>query len=37
MSQQLEKGQALLLENVRFHAEEEKNDEAFSKAAGKAR
>src|SRR5664280_2240273 len=31
MSKQLEKGQALLLENVRFHAEEEKNDEAFSK------
>src|SRR5438270_3021903 len=27
----LEKGQALLLENLRFHAEEEANDEAFSK------
>jgi phosphoglycerate kinase len=34
MSKQLEKGQALLLENVRFHAEEEKNDEAFSKQLG---
>jgi phosphoglycerate kinase len=28
---QLEKGQTLLLENLRFHAEEEANDEAFSK------
>jgi len=27
----LEKGQALLLENLRFHAEEEENDETFSK------
>jgi phosphoglycerate kinase len=27
----LEKGQALLLENLRFHAEEEANDENFSK------
>jgi phosphoglycerate kinase len=27
----LEKGQTLLLENLRFHAEEEANDEAFSK------
>ena len=35
MSQQLEKGQALLLENVRFHAEEEKNDEGFSKELAK--
>ena len=35
MSKQLEKGQALLLENVRFHAEEEKNDEAFSKELAK--
>jgi phosphoglycerate kinase len=35
MSTQLEKGQALLLENVRFHAEEEKNDEAFSKELAK--
>jgi phosphoglycerate kinase len=34
MSKQLEKGQALLLENVRFHAEEEKNDEGFSKQLG---
>lgn len=31
MASKLEKGQALLLENVRFHAEEEKNDENFSK------
>lgn len=31
MSKQLEAGQALLLENLRFHAEEEKNDEKFSK------
>jgi phosphoglycerate kinase len=31
MSRQLEAGQALLLENLRFHAEEEKNDEKFSK------
>ncbi|MGA9789046.1 MAG: phosphoglycerate kinase, partial [Terriglobales bacterium] len=31
----LEKGQALLLENLRFHAEEEKNDEAFSKQLAK--
>jgi phosphoglycerate kinase len=35
MSKLLEKGQALLLENVRFHAEEEKNDEAFSKELAK--
>jgi phosphoglycerate kinase len=28
---QLEKGQTLLLENLRFHAEEEANDESFSK------
>src|ERR1700741_2458090 len=28
---QLEKGQTLLLENLRFHAEEEANDEHFSK------
>src|SRR6516165_5438268 len=27
----LEKGQTLLLENLRFHAEEEANDEQFSK------
>jgi phosphoglycerate kinase len=31
----LEKGQALLLENLRFHAEEEKNDEQFSKQLAK--
>ena len=31
MAGKLEKGQALLLENVRFHAEEEANDETFSK------
>jgi phosphoglycerate kinase len=28
---QLEKGQTLLLENLRFHAEEESNDEGFSR------
>jgi phosphoglycerate kinase len=28
---QLEKGQTLLLENLRFHAEEEANDEAFAR------
>lgn len=31
MVSKLEKGQALLLENLRFHAEEEANDEGFSK------
>src|SRR5437762_5296847 len=31
MAGQLEKGQTLLLENLRFHAEEEANDEKFSK------
>src|SRR6185312_3699094 len=31
MSQKLEKGQTLLLENLRFHAEEEANDENFAK------
>jgi len=31
MSESLGKGGVLLLENVRFHGEEEKNDEAFSK------
>jgi phosphoglycerate kinase len=31
----LEKGQALLLENLRFHAEEEANDEQFSKQLAK--
>jgi phosphoglycerate kinase len=31
MARQLEKGQALLLENLRFHAEEEANDEKFAK------
>jgi phosphoglycerate kinase len=30
MSRQLESGQALLLENLRFHAEEEANDPAFA-------
>lgn len=30
-SQKLEKGQTLLLENLRFHAEEEANDENFSR------
>jgi len=32
---QLEKGQTLLLENLRFHAEEEANDEKFSKQLAK--
>lgn len=32
MANKLERGQTLLLENVRFHAEEEANDENFSKA-----
>ena len=32
---QLEKGQTLLLENLRFHAEEEANDEEFSKQLAK--
>ena len=32
MAGKLEKGQTLLLENLRFHAEEEANDESFSKA-----
>ena len=31
VASKLEKGQTLLLENVRFHAEEEANDEHFSK------
>ena len=31
MANQLEKGQTLLLENLRFHAEEEANDEKFSR------
>lgn len=31
MAGKLEKGQALLLENLRFHAEEEANDEKFSR------
>src|SRR6266852_9977998 len=31
MSGKLEKGQTLLLENLRFHAEEEANDEKFAK------
>ena len=31
MASKLEKGQTLLLENLRFHAEEEANDEKFSK------
>jgi phosphoglycerate kinase len=31
MAGKLEKGQTLLLENLRFHAEEEKNDEKFAK------
>ncbi|HVP63931.1 MAG TPA: phosphoglycerate kinase [candidate division Zixibacteria bacterium] len=35
MANNLERGQTLLLENVRFHAEEEANDQAFSKALAK--
>jgi phosphoglycerate kinase len=35
MALKLEKGQALLLENLRFHSEEEKNDENFSKQLAK--
>ncbi len=31
MASQLERGQTLLLENVRYHAEEEKNDPEFAK------
>ena len=31
MSQELKEGQVLLLENLRFHAEEEKNDPGFAK------
>jgi phosphoglycerate kinase len=34
MSAKLEKGQTLLLENLRFHAEEEANDEHFAKQLG---
>ena len=35
MAFKLEKGQALLLENLRFHAEEEANDEHFAKQLAK--
>jgi phosphoglycerate kinase len=35
MAMKLEKGQTLLLENLRFHAEEEANDENFSKQLAK--
>jgi len=35
VSLKLEKGQALVLENLRFHAEEEANDENFSKQLAK--
>jgi phosphoglycerate kinase len=34
MAGKLERGQSLLLENLRFHAEEEANDDGFSKALG---
>ncbi len=37
LARQLESGQVLLLENLRFHAEEEANDPAFSKALRLAR
>jgi phosphoglycerate kinase len=35
MAAKLEKGQTLLLENLRFHAEEEANDEPFSRELAK--
>src|SRR3954463_11872011 len=35
MVKKLEPGQVLLLENLRFHAEEETNDENFAKSLGK--
>ncbi len=35
MARQLEQGQTLLLENLRFHPEEEANDENFSRALAK--
>src|ERR1700756_4847297 len=35
VASKLEKGQALLLENLRFHAEEEANDEHFAKQLAK--
>ncbi len=35
MAGKLERGQTLLLENLRFHAEEEKNDDAFAKELAK--
>ncbi len=35
MAMKLEKGQTLLLENLRFHAEEEANDDNFSKQLAK--
>jgi phosphoglycerate kinase len=35
MANRLERGQALLLENVRFYPEEEKNDEQFSRKLAK--
>ena len=35
LANKLEKGQTLLLENLRFHAEEEANDENFSRALAK--
>jgi phosphoglycerate kinase len=34
MAKKLEAGQTLLLENLRFHAEEEKNDENFARSLG---
>ena len=37
MALKLEKGQALLLENLRFHAEEEENDEKFAKQLAETR
>ena len=37
MAGKLEKGQSLLLENLRFHPEEEANDEKFSKQLAQSR
>jgi phosphoglycerate kinase len=35
MAEKLERGQSLLLENLRFHAEEEANDPSFAKQLGR--
>ena len=36
MAEKLERGQSLLLENLRFHPEEEANDPALRQATGQA-